>query len=84
IHPYANMAWKVLTSMYQVAKKQQETDEKLVNLVETMVDVYSFVGDVASLPQKIKSLEDKALAIVKQTCDCALFIQEYTAHGFSG
>ncbi|KAJ7686939.1 WD40 repeat-like protein [Mycena rosella] len=44
-----------------------------------MVDVYSFVGDVDFL-QKIKSLEDKALAIVKQTVECALFIQEYTAH----
>ncbi|KAJ7121465.1 WD40 repeat-like protein [Mycena epipterygia] len=82
IHPYANIAWKVLTSVYMAAKKQQDTDAKLVKLVETMVDVYSFVGDVASLPQKIKSLENKALAIVQQTVEFALFIQEYTAHGF--
>ncbi|KAJ7121462.1 WD40 repeat-like protein [Mycena epipterygia] len=82
IHPYANIAWKILTSVYRVAKKQQDTDEKLVKLVETMVDVYSFVGDIASLPQKIKSLEDKTLAIVQQTVECALFIQEYTSHGF--
>ncbi|KAJ7121447.1 WD40-repeat-containing domain protein [Mycena epipterygia] len=82
IHPYANIAWKVLTSVYRAAKTQKDTDEKLVKLVETMVDVYSFVGDVASLPQKIQRLEDKALAIVQQTVECALFIQEYTAHGF--
>ncbi|KAJ7121439.1 WD40 repeat-like protein [Mycena epipterygia] len=82
IHPYANIAWKVLTSVYQAVKNQQDTDEKLVNLVETMVEVYSFVEDVSSLPQKIKSLEDKALAIVQQTVECALFIQEYTSHGF--
>ncbi|KAJ7107903.1 WD40-repeat-containing domain protein [Mycena epipterygia] len=82
IHPYAKIAWKVLTSVYRAAKKQQETDEQLFKLVETMVDVYSFVEDVESLPQKIKSLEDKALAIVQQTVESALFIQEYTANGF--
>ncbi|KAF7341328.1 WD40 repeat-like protein [Mycena venus] len=82
IHPYANIAWKVLTSVYQVAKRQRDTDAKFVTLVETMVDVYSFVGDVESLPRKIKSLENKALAIVQQTVECALFIQEYTSRNF--
>ncbi|KAJ7327462.1 WD40 repeat-like protein [Mycena albidolilacea] len=83
IHPYANIAWKVLTSVYQVSRKQQDTDEKLLKLVETMVEVYSFVSDVDSLIQKIQGVENKlALAIVKQTVECALFIQEYTANGF--
>ncbi|KAJ7664193.1 WD40-repeat-containing domain protein [Mycena rosella] len=82
IHPYVSIAWKVLTSVYKAVKKQQETDDKLLKLVETMVEVYSFVEDADSLVQKIKSLEDKALAIAKQTVECALFIQEYTAHGF--
>ncbi|KAJ7926122.1 hypothetical protein B0H13DRAFT_2313930 [Mycena leptocephala] len=47
-----------------------------------MVDVYSFVGDVESLPRKIKTLENKALAIVQQPVECALFIQEYTSKNF--
>jgi hypothetical protein len=47
-----------------------------------MVEVYSFVSDVDSLTQKIKSVENKVAAIVKQTVECALFIQEYTANGF--
>ena len=47
-----------------------------------MLDVYSFVEDLELLADKIKSLEDKALAIVKQTVECALFIQEYTMNGF--
>ncbi|KAJ7480975.1 hypothetical protein FB451DRAFT_1171549 [Mycena latifolia] len=82
IHPYANIAWKVLTSVYQAVKKQHERDKKLIKLVETMAEVYSFVTDVDFLPERIQSLEDKALAIVKQTVECALFIQEYTANGF--
>ncbi|KAJ7089464.1 WD40 repeat-like protein [Mycena epipterygia] len=82
IHPYANIAWKVLTYVYKAVKQQKETDEKLLDLVKTMDEVYSFVGDIDFLAQKIKSVEDKMLAILKQTVECALFIQEYTAHGF--
>ncbi|KAJ7609403.1 hypothetical protein FB45DRAFT_845337 [Roridomyces roridus] len=82
IHPYANVAWKILTSVYQVVKKQQEMDGKLGTLAKTMDEVYSFVKDLDFLPQKIKSLEQQVSAIVKQTVECALFIQEYTRHGF--
>ncbi|KAJ7083547.1 WD40 repeat-like protein [Mycena epipterygia] len=82
IHPYANMAWKILTAVHQAVKKQRETDDKIAQLVDTMVETYSFVEDIDFLVQKIKSLEDKTLALVKQTVECSLFIQEYTANGF--
>ncbi|KAJ7609452.1 hypothetical protein FB45DRAFT_1126799 [Roridomyces roridus] len=82
IHPYATMAWKILTGVYQVVKKQQDTNDKLMNLVQTMDQVYDFVEAVEFLPQKVKSLEKQVSSIVKVTVECALFIQEYTAHGF--
>ncbi|KAJ7078237.1 hypothetical protein C8R44DRAFT_738410 [Mycena epipterygia] len=82
IHPYANVAWKVLTSVYQAVKKQQETDEKIVELVQTMVATFSFVEDTKSLPEKIAGLENTCLAIVKQTVECAVFIREYIGKGF--
>ncbi|KAJ7108211.1 hypothetical protein C8R44DRAFT_884977 [Mycena epipterygia] len=86
IHPYASIAWKVLTSVYQAVKTQQETDDKFLKLVETMNNVYSFVVDLDAVTLskeiKLKGLEDSALAIVKQTVECALFIQEYCANGF--
>jgi hypothetical protein len=47
-----------------------------------MVDVYSFVEDIEFLAERIKSLEDNVLVIIKQTVECALFIQEYTVNGF--
>ncbi|KAJ7323644.1 hypothetical protein DFH08DRAFT_1029250 [Mycena albidolilacea] len=81
IHPYANIVWKVLTSVHKTVKRQQQPDEKLCQLVQTVDEVYSFVCDIDSLPEMIRSVEDKALAIVKQTLECALFIQEYTVHG---
>ncbi|KAJ7721990.1 hypothetical protein B0H16DRAFT_1473561 [Mycena metata] len=64
-------------------KQQQDTDEKLLELIDTMNEVYSFVGDVDFLVEKIRSVEEKTLTIVKQTVECALFIQEYTARGFT-
>ena len=49
-----------------------------------MVDVWSFVDDVNSLPAKMKRLEDIIDKIQKQTVECAIFIREYTGHGFGG
>ncbi|KAJ6559940.1 hypothetical protein B0H19DRAFT_1146120 [Mycena capillaripes] len=84
IHPYANVAWKVLTSVYQAVKQQRETDKKIVELVGTMVTTFSFVEDIESLPEKIEGLEHTCLAIVKQTVECAIFIREYAGKGFGG
>ncbi|KAJ7636261.1 hypothetical protein FB45DRAFT_1055732 [Roridomyces roridus] len=79
IHPYASTAWKILTLVYE-----EGTDEKASQLVDTMVEVYSFVEDVDFLPAKIKPLENVIQLIVKQTVECAIFIREYVSHGFSG
>jgi len=67
-----------------VVKNQLETDNKLVDLVNTMIDVWSFVDDVNSLPAKMKRLEDIIDKIQTQTVECAIFIREYTGHGFGG
>jgi len=67
-----------------VVGNQLEKDNKLIDLVKTMVDVWSFVDDVESLPAKMKRLEDIIDKIQKQTVECAIFIREYTAHGFGG
>ncbi|KAJ7117498.1 hypothetical protein C8R44DRAFT_673899, partial [Mycena epipterygia] len=82
IHPYATVAWKVLTFVHEAVKTQRETDEKIVELVGTMETMFSFVEDTASLPGKIKGLEDTCLAIVKQTVECAMFIRGYIGKGF--
>ncbi|KAJ7190085.1 WD40 repeat-like protein [Mycena pura] len=84
IHPYVHAAWTILTSVYQAVKKQKETDEELVKLVKAMVKLYSSAGNTKVLPQKIKSLESTVTEIAKQTLECAMFIREYTGHGFPG
>ncbi|KAF9061080.1 WD40-repeat-containing domain protein [Rhodocollybia butyracea] len=84
IHPYSNVAWNILDSVYKAVQKQQETDNNVYRLVQTMADIYAFAKDIESASEKITRLETTVYALVKQTEECALFIQEYTGHGFGG
>jgi hypothetical protein len=49
-----------------------------------MDNVYSFVDVVRSVPNKLQLLEDIIAKILRQTVECAIFIREYTGHGFAG
>jgi hypothetical protein len=49
-----------------------------------MENVYSFVDVVQSIPGKLQLLEDIIGKILQQTVECAIFIREYTGHGFVG
>ena len=55
----------------------------MFDLVSDVATMYSFVEDGEAL-QKIKSLEDTVSCMVKQTMECAIFIQEYMQIGFYG
>ncbi|KAJ7292492.1 hypothetical protein C8J57DRAFT_1456967 [Mycena rebaudengoi] len=78
IHPYANVAWMALTSVYKAVQNQQQKDEKVVQLVQTMAELYSFAKDADSLSEAKKHLEDTVTKIVQLTARCAMFIREYT------
>lgn len=49
-----------------------------------MEDLYSFVEASDDLQNKVKVFEDTIQKIMKQTVECAIFIREYTGHGFAG
>jgi hypothetical protein len=49
-----------------------------------MEEVYSFVDTIQTVPNKLQLLEDVIAKILKQTVECAIFIREYTGHGFGG
>ena|ERR1700729_853510 len=68
----------------KVVKGQMERDAQIVDLVNTMEDVYSFVEESNSFRSKIKVLEKTIDEILKQTIECSIFIREYTGHGFGG
>ncbi|KAF7338986.1 WD40 repeat-like protein [Mycena venus] len=82
IHPFAELAYNVLTSLYVAVKKQRKTDQAITQLVQMMVDAYSFTKDIESLPE-ITRIQNIVCAIVQETAKCALFIREYTGHVFA-
>jgi hypothetical protein len=59
-----------------------------------MNDLYSWVHSSEDLRAKIATLEDRSARpqplentlakIVNQTVECAIFIHEFTGHGFTG
>jgi hypothetical protein len=49
-----------------------------------MEEIYSFVDIIKSVPSKLQLLENIIAKILKQTVECAIFIREYTGHGFGG
>ena len=63
---------------------QLAIDQSIVDLANTMQDVYSFVDAIEAVPSKISQLEDVIYRIFVQTVECAVFIREYSGHGFSG
>ena len=67
-----------------MAQTQTATDGKLLGLVSTMNDTFSFVEDLDELPNKIARLEDIITRILQQTAECALFIREYVRQSFAG
>ncbi|KZP10825.1 hypothetical protein FIBSPDRAFT_989169, partial [Athelia psychrophila] len=84
VHPYADAAWKILSSVQKAYEHQKDTDGAVVALFKQMQDLYSFVGDVESLPGKIEQLERTIVRILEQTTECGLFFREYTDRGFVG
>ncbi|KAF7982115.1 hypothetical protein HWV62_29831 [Athelia sp. TMB] len=84
VHPYADTAWKILSSLYKAYEQQKETDAAVLALFKQMEALYSFVTDVESLPEKIHRLEDVITRVLEQTTECGIFFREYTSHGFAG
>ncbi|KAK7685647.1 hypothetical protein QCA50_010991 [Cerrena zonata] len=84
LHPYANIAWKACSSLYDVVKQQRMNDDGLLALVKTMDDTFSFAGDLDDLPNKIKRLESVIARVLQQIAECAFFIREYASRSFTG
>jgi hypothetical protein len=61
-------------------------DLNLINLLNTMKDVYSFVDAIQSnVSEKVKVLEDVIKRILAQTIESSMFIREYHKQGgFAG
>jgi hypothetical protein len=64
-------------------KNQLDRDLKVIDLMASMENVYSFVDELQSLRDKNKTLDKVIKLILQQTFECAIFIQEYAGRGFA-
>ncbi|KZP18910.1 hypothetical protein FIBSPDRAFT_1045847 [Athelia psychrophila] len=73
VHPYAKMAWQILSAAYNVFSAQQDRDDKMDSLLKTIVHVYNIVHGYDIL-QSISTLAPIFVKLMKQTTECAHFI----------
>jgi len=83
-HPYASLAWTLVSSLQKVVSKQLDEDKMVVQLATSMADAYSFTNDLHTLAVRSSNFEGNVTRMFQQTIECSLFIREYTYHGFVG
>ncbi|KAA1467062.1 hypothetical protein DENSPDRAFT_68668 [Dentipellis sp. KUC8613] len=84
VHPYAKLAWVVLSSGYKILKAQVDRDDRVRNLWCTVQDVVAFFDDVKEQPAKATYLQKVVADVVKQIYECCQFLRKYADHGFAG
>ncbi|KZP23194.1 WD40 repeat-like protein [Athelia psychrophila] len=84
VHPYAKVAWEVLSAAHKIIVAQVAIDQSVADLFQTMQDVYGFVDAIKAVPSKIQHLEKIIQRILIQTAECGNLIREYSGHGFGG
>ncbi|VDB96269.1 unnamed protein product [Peniophora sp. CBMAI 1063] len=82
IHPYAQIAWSVIGAGYKLAKNQQDRDDKLASLIETMQNTYAAVSATKSLSRMRPEQEAALISLMKQTTECGYFVIEYMRKTF--
>lgn len=77
IHPYAQMAWSIISPPLKMAIKQNKRDQKIKELLGAMNDAFDFAGSTNAIPE----LDDRRREVInqlsKQTYECAHFIRDY-------
>jgi len=83
VHPYAKLAWEALTVVHKVLKCQQDRDDRVRDLLSTIVDMLGFMEDVNAI-SKIQRIQDTVSCMMRQICECALFVHKYGERGLFG
>ncbi|KAF7798736.1 hypothetical protein EIP86_009961 [Pleurotus ostreatoroseus] len=81
VHPYATMAWSILSAAYKVFKQQLDRDAKMKSLYESMNGLYMLVYELQKNIEDdpIEIRKDVIIRIARQTTDCCYFIRDYAS-----
>ncbi|KAE9404278.1 hypothetical protein BT96DRAFT_935833 [Gymnopus androsaceus JB14] len=82
VHPYVSLAWTITSSVQKAVSSQVERDHNIQELAKTIETLFGFVDSLPDNKNRISELENIIKAVVQQTLECMLFIQEYFKHGF--
>ncbi|GJJ11010.1 hypothetical protein Clacol_005239 [Clathrus columnatus] len=75
-HPYAKMAWGVISGVVNVIVYTQDVDQNILDLFETLDATYKFIEDTKEI-ENHPSYKRILSTLAKQTVDCAYFIRDY-------
>ncbi|CAA7265501.1 unnamed protein product [Cyclocybe aegerita] len=79
IHPYAKMAWSVLSIIPKTILDQVARDENVLLLLQAIHDVF----DLTKVADRLRNIEPKSkqsqilMAMLQHVCNCGDFIQSY-------
>ena len=75
---------KTIKHLHKAVRDQEITDNRLLDLFALVNQTFAFAKDLQNLHEKVETLEDVVSQILKQTTECALFVQDYVHRGFYG
>ncbi|KAF8726639.1 hypothetical protein AX14_007619 [Amanita brunnescens Koide BX004] len=79
VHPYANMAWSILSAVPKTILAQVDRDNGVVRLASIMDDAFFFVKEAEPI-KKIESQGRIIALIAQQTTECGYFIRDYATN----
>ncbi|KAH7919375.1 YVTN repeat-like/Quino protein amine dehydrogenase [Leucogyrophana mollusca] len=81
VHPWAALAWSVLSVIPKAIGAQMDRDQKVQQLWSTAADMLSFLKDAESV---IEGCQVPIVSkMMQQIYECALFVREYCGKGFA-
>ncbi|KAH7920285.1 hypothetical protein BV22DRAFT_813037 [Leucogyrophana mollusca] len=81
VHPWAALAWSVLSVIPKTIGAQMDRDQKVQQLWSTTADMLSFLQDAEPVIEQCQV--HIVSEMMKQIYDCALFVREYCGKGFA-
>ncbi|KAN0102501.1 hypothetical protein V8E52_011886, partial [Russula decolorans] len=76
IHPYAKIAWTLLSAAHKTILAQKDRDDNINRLLGIMKDTYDFIEVVDPL-KKVESHKPIVILLTHQTTECGYFIGDY-------
>ncbi|GJJ11102.1 hypothetical protein Clacol_005333 [Clathrus columnatus] len=75
-HPYAKMAWTIISSIVEIITNTQDVDQNILQLFETLDTTYKFLEETKEI-ENYPSYKRILSTLAKQTVDCGYFIRDY-------